>query len=143
MLGRGRVLALVRTASSSSASARRRCRQTWCTPMTMESMEKRTEESEAVCGRGLMFYVVVFFFGVSNLYYISHPSSLEMRGWQRVRRLNDVQVQLGRRRWHWYCGKWISLFMQKKNRTGYVRDEYGSQKDSSRTTRQASSSPTP
>ena len=47
---------IVRTASSSSASARRRCRQTWCTPMTMESMEKRTEQSEAVCGRVLMFY---------------------------------------------------------------------------------------
>lgn len=47
----------VRTASSSSALARLRCRQTWCTPMTMESMENRTEHSEAVCGRGLMFYV--------------------------------------------------------------------------------------
>jgi hypothetical protein len=36
----------------------------------MESMEKRTEQSEAVCGRVLMF-CVGFFFGVSNLYYIS------------------------------------------------------------------------
>jgi hypothetical protein len=67
---RGGVLVRVRTASSSSASARRRCRQTWCTPMTIESMEKRTEQSEAVCGRVLMFCVMGFFLGVSNLYYI-------------------------------------------------------------------------
>lgn len=43
-----------RTASSSSASARRRWRQTWCTPMTMESMEKSVEMRDAVCARALM-----------------------------------------------------------------------------------------
>jgi hypothetical protein len=46
---------------------RQRRRQTWCTPMTMENMEKRTEQSEAVCGRGSFF----LWRRSSNLYYIS------------------------------------------------------------------------
>ena len=44
-----------RTASSSSASARRRWRQTWCTPMTIESIENSVEMSDAVCAMVLMF----------------------------------------------------------------------------------------
>jgi hypothetical protein len=45
-------------------------------------MEKRTEQSEAVCGRVLMF--CVFFFSLALVTYIIFPSSsLDMRGWHK------------------------------------------------------------
>jgi hypothetical protein len=59
--------------------------------MTMENMEKRTEQSEAVCGRGLMFCFACGSLALVTLYITVFPLGLLALlgmcscGWQVIR----------------------------------------------------------